>query len=92
MPCTSRFDAQGADWRDAVLPPDLPVVAVEAGHPQGWHRYTGRGGAVIGIDRFGESAPGPALMQHFGFTADAVAAAVRRCLGDAAAAAPATLH
>ena len=77
MPCTQRFDAQGADWRDAVLPPDLPTVAVEAGHPDGWRRYTGRSGAVVGIARFGESAPGPALMKHFGFTADAVMAAVR---------------
>ncbi len=78
MPCTQRFDAQPADWRDAVLPPSLPTVAVEAGHPDGWRRYTGRSGAVVGIARFGESAPGPALMQHFGFTADAVMAAVRQ--------------
>jgi transketolase len=77
MPCTQRFDAQGEDWRDEVLPPALPVVAVEAGHPDGWRRYTGRSGAVIGIARFGESAPGGTLMTHFGFTADAVMAAVR---------------
>ena len=77
MPCTRRFDAQADDWRAAVLPPALPTVAVEAGHPDGWRRYTGRSGAVIGIASFGESAPGPALMQHFGFTADAVMAAVR---------------
>ena len=87
MPCTQRFDAQPEDWRDAVLPPHLPTVAVEAGHPDGWRRYTGRSGAVIGIARFGESAPGPALMKHFGFTADAVMAAVRDRV--AAAAAPA---
>jgi len=67
-------------------------VAVEAGHPHGWHRYTGRDGAVIGLDRFGESAPGPQLMQHFGFTAGAVVAAVQRCLGEAAGSAPARLH
>ena len=80
MPCTQRFDVQPADWRATVLPPHLPTVAVEAGHPDGWHRYTGRSGAVVGIARFGESAPGPALMQHFGFTVDAVMAAVRGCL------------
>ncbi len=91
MPCTSRFDAQPEDWRDAVLPPRLPTVAVEAGHPDGWRRYTGRSGAVVGIRRFGESAPGPALMQHFGFTADAVMAVVRRCL-DTGAAPAATRH
>jgi len=78
MPCTSVFDAQGEGWRDNVLPPPLPVVAVEAGHPDGWRRYTGRAGAVIGLQRFGESAPGGALMKHFGFTADAVMAAVRQ--------------
>ncbi len=78
MPCTQRFDVQGPAWCDAVLPSALPVVAVEAGQPDGWWRYTGRGGAVIGIRRFGESAPGAALMKHFGFTADAVMAAVRQ--------------
>ncbi len=78
MPCTSVFDAQGDGWCDTVLPPSLPVVAVEAGHPDGWRRYTGRAGAVIGIKRFGESAPGPELMRHFGFTAEAVMAAVRQ--------------
>jgi len=85
MPCTRRFDAQPASWRDAVLPPGLPTVAVEAGHPDGWRRYTGRSGAVVGINRFGESAPGPALMQHFGFTPDAVVAAVRSRVALAAA-------
>jgi len=78
MPCTQRFDAQGDGWLDLVLPPGLPVVAVEAGHPDGWRRYTGRSGAVIGISRFGESAPGALLMKHFGFTAEAVMAAVRK--------------
>jgi transketolase len=78
MPCTQRFDAQGPAWHDRVLPPTLPVVVVEAGHPDGWRRYAGRSGAVIGINRFGESAPGGVLMQHFGFTADAVIAAVKR--------------
>ena len=84
MPCTQVFDAQGEGWRDLVLPPTLPVVAVEAGHPDGWRRYTGRAGAVIGIARFGESAPGGQLMQHFGFTADAVMAAVRQRVAAAA--------
>ena len=87
MPCTRRFDAQDDAWRTAVLPPALPVVAIEAGHPDGWRCYTGRSGAVIGIQRFGESAPGGELMQHFGFTADAVMAAVRQRVATPAAAA-----
>ncbi|MEK8048850.1 transketolase [Ideonella sp. DXS22W] len=78
MPCTQRFDAQGEGWCDTVLPPTLPVVAVEAGHPDGWRRYTGRAGAVLGIASFGASAPGPQLMAHFGFTAERVMAAVRQ--------------
>ena len=61
-----------------MLPPTLPVVAVEAGHPDGWRRYTGRAGAVVGIASFGASAPGPQLMAHFGFTAERVMAAVRQ--------------
>jgi transketolase len=78
MPCTQRFDAQGDAWCDQVLPPGLPVIAVEAGHPDGWRRYTGRSGAVIGIAHFGESAPGPQLMAQFGFTAERVMDEVRR--------------
>ncbi|MDT7836412.1 transketolase [Aquabacterium sp. OR-4] len=84
MPCTQRFDAQGDGWCDTVLPPTLPVVAVEAGHPDGWRRYTGRAGAVIGIERFGASAPGPQLMAHFGFTVERVMAAVRQRVAVAA--------
>jgi transketolase len=77
MPCVEIFEEQDARWRNAVLPPDLPVVAVEAGATRGWWRYVGRGGAVIGIDRFGESAPAPDLFAHFGFTPRRITDAVR---------------
>jgi transketolase len=77
MPCVEIFEEQDAGWRNAVLPPDLPVVAVEAGATRGWWRYVGRGGAVIGIDRFGESAPAPDLFAHFGFTPRRITDAVR---------------
>ncbi len=77
MPCTSRFDRQDAAYRDRVLPPALPAVAIEAGVPDGWWRYVGRDGRVIGIGRFGESAPAPALYDFFGITAAAVGEAVR---------------
>jgi transketolase len=83
MPCVEAFERQPPEWRQSVLPTDLPVVAVEAGATRGWWRYAGRGGAVIGIDRFGESAPEKDLLAHFGFApervADAVRAAVGRC-------------
>jgi transketolase len=83
MPCVEAFERQPAEWQASVLPANLPVVAVEAGATRGWWRYAGRSGAVIGIDRFGESAPEKDLFPLFGFTpervADAVRAAVDRC-------------
>jgi transketolase len=78
MPSTSVFDRQEAAYRDTVLPPGVPRVAVEAGVSDYWRKYVGLEGAVIGIDRYGESAPGPELFQYFGFTVDKVAAAVKR--------------
>ncbi|MBK1713742.1 transketolase [Rubrivivax gelatinosus] len=81
MPSTSVFDRQDAAYIDAVLPPDLPAVAVEAAHPDFWRKYVGRRGAVVGIASFGESAPAPVLYQHFGITAERVAEAVRGLLG-----------
>jgi len=80
MPSTSVFDRQSRHWRDSVLPPNLPAVAVEAAHPDLWRKYVGRDGAVIGIASFGESAPAPALYQHFGITAERVATAAKRLL------------
>jgi len=81
MPCTSLFDAQDAAYRAAVLPPGIPRVAIEAGVTDGWRKYTGaidsRAGAVVGIDRFGESAPAGALFKFFGFTVENVVSAVK---------------
>ena len=84
MPCTSVFDRQDAAYRERVLPRGVPRVAVEAGVTDYWRKYVGAidsaHGAVVGIDRFGESAPGPELFKHFGFTVENVVAAVRRVL------------
>ncbi len=80
MPSTSVFDRQDDAYRDSVLPRGLPRVAVEAGVPDFWRKYVGLDGAVVGIERFGESAPGGVLYEHFGITADAVVAAVERTL------------
>jgi transketolase len=80
MPCTARFDAQEKSYRDAVLPPGVPRVAVEAGVTDGWRKYVGLDGAVVGIDTFGESAPAGELFKHFGFTAENVAQTVKRVL------------
>ena len=80
MPSTTVFDRQDADYRDSVLPPLLPAVAVEAGAPDLWHKYVGRSGAIVGIDRFGESAPAGELFKLFGLTAERVAKTVRALL------------
>ena len=77
MPCTNVFDRQDAAYQDAVLPPHLPALAVEAAHPDFWRKYVGRTGAVVGIASFGESAPAKDLYAHFGITAQCVADAVR---------------
>jgi transketolase len=77
MPSTSVFDRQDAAYREAVLPRGVPRVAVEAGVSDYWRKYVGLEGAVIGIDRYGESAPGPELFKYFGFTVENVVAAVK---------------
>ena len=77
MPCTERFDAQGADYREDVLPDvsnrEILRVSVEAGTTFGWERYTGLHGLRIGIDRFGVSAPAKDAYDYFGLTSDKVA-------------------
>lgn len=73
MPSTQVFDRQSKDYRDAVLPREVRCkIAVEAGHPDYWRRYVGLEGAVVGIDRFGVSAPGSVAMHALGMTAQAV--------------------
>jgi transketolase len=81
MPCWEAFEEQDQSYRDSVLPPDLRArVAVEAASPFGWARYVGLDGAVVGIDRFGESAPYEAVYEQVGITAEAVADAARHVL------------
>ncbi len=81
MPCTSLFDAQDAAYRASVLPAGVSRVAVEAGVTDFWRKYVGaadsKTGAVVGIDRFGESAPASELFKYFGFTVDNVVATVK---------------
>jgi len=81
MPSTTVFDKQDKGYREQVLPRGVPRVAVEAGVSDSWRKYVGAAddakGAVVGLDRFGESAPAPALFKHFGFTPENVAQAVK---------------
>jgi len=72
MPCTSVFDAQPQPYRDSVLAPGVPRVAIEAGARASWWRYVSGDGAVIGLDTFGASAPAKTLFEHFGFTPENV--------------------
>lgn len=80
MPSTDAFDAQDAAYRESVLPKGVKRVAVEAGVTDGWYKYVGLDGKVVGIDRFGESAPAGALFKYFGFTGENVAKAVEEIL------------
>ncbi len=78
MPCTSIFDAQDKEWQEKILPPKITArVAVEAGVTSFWKQYVGLGGAVVGIDRFGESAPADELFKEFGLTPQHVVDAVK---------------
>jgi len=78
MPCTNLFDRQPQTYRDGVLPPAIRKrVAIEAGVTDFWRKYVGLDGHVVGIDRFGASAPAEALYKYFGFTVDAVVAAAK---------------
>jgi transketolase len=85
MPCTERFDRQDAAYRRDVLPAGVPRLAVEAGATDGWRKYVGAiddaHAGVVGIDRFGESAPAGVLFPAFGFTVEHVAAAIRAIVG-----------
>ena len=80
-PSLELFAQQDQKWRDAVLPPGIPRVAIEAGHPMSWYRWVGDRGTVIGIETFGASAPAPKLYAEYGLTAPAVVAAVKKLIG-----------
>jgi transketolase len=80
MPSTSVFDRQDAAYKNAVLPKGVKRVAVEAGVTDCWRKYVGLEGAVVGVDRFGESAPAGDLFKFFGFTVEGVVNAVKGVL------------
>jgi len=81
MPSWELFEAQSAEYRQEVLPPAVHArVSVEAGSPFGWERYVGPGGAILGVDRFGASAPGPEVMARYGFTVEHVVATAKTVL------------
>jgi len=82
MPSWELFEAQPRSYRDEVLPPGVTArVSVEAGASLGWERWVGTAGAIVGIDRFGASAPASVVMRELGFTPERVVAAARDVLG-----------
>ncbi|WP_428825841.1 transketolase [Azonexus sp. IMCC34842] len=80
MPCSNVFDRQSADYKTAVLGCCKKRIAIEAAHPDFWRKYVGLHGAVIGIDRFGESAPANQLFEMFGFTVGNVVSTAKALL------------
>mgnify|MGYP006280572791 FL=1 len=76
MPCTALFDEQDLAWKEHVLPRGIKRIAIEAGHPDFWRKYVGLEGDVIGINRFGESAPAPAVYDLLGITVERLIACV----------------
>jgi len=85
MPSHELFLAQDIDWQETVLPESIRArVAVEAGVAMPWHRFVGRHGRVVGLERYGQSAPAQQVFEEFGFTAERVASAVREAVADAA--------
>jgi transketolase len=82
MPSWELFEAQSQEYRDSVLPPSVHArLAVEAGVSQGWRKYVGDEGDVIGVDRFGASAQGKVLMHEYGFTVANVCEHALKLLG-----------
>lgn len=81
MPSWELFEEQDASYWQSVLPLGHKTLAIEAGVSQGWDRYTGESGAIISVDRFGVSAPGPQALAHAGFTVEHVVATAKSLLG-----------
>jgi transketolase len=80
MPSWELFEKQSADYRDSVLPANIPTLAIEAGATLGWYKWVGRTGDVIGLDHFGASAPGEIVMEKLGFNVDNVVDRARQLL------------
>ena len=80
MPSWEIFDEQSAGYKTSVLPANVPKLAVEAGSPLGWWKYVGTDGDVIGLDRYGASAPGPIVLEKLGFSGENVAARAKKLI------------
>lgn len=81
MPSFALFEEQEQEYKDSIFPHGVPKVAVEAGATMGWWKYVGRDGSIVGIDHFGGSAPGPEVLEHFGFTPENIVKAAQTAIG-----------
>jgi transketolase len=81
LPSHELFAQQPASYRESVLPPGVPRVAIEAAHPMSWYRWVGDNGVVLGIDRFGASAPYEKIYEELGLTVDKLVDAAERLVG-----------
>jgi transketolase len=81
MPSQEIFAKQDQAYRDSVLPKGVKRIAIEAAHPMSWYRWVGDDGVIIGIDRFGASAPAPIIFTHLGITADRVVETAKKLVG-----------
>src|SRR5690606_26250854 len=89
LPSWVLFERQGREYIDHVLPPSVTArVAIEAASPMGWHRWVGDGGDIVGISRFGASAPAKTVFQQLGFSVENVVARAKYVLGISPPAAP----
>jgi len=80
MPCLEFFAKQPQSYRDSVLPPGVPRLALEAAAPMSWYRWVGERGVIMGIERFGASAPYQRIYQELGLTVDRVVESARELL------------
>ena len=80
MPSWEIYDEQPDGYKQSVMPDGVPKLAVEAGSPLGWWKYVGKDGGVIGLDRYGASAPGPTVLEKLGFTGPSVAARAKELI------------
>jgi transketolase len=80
-PCLEWFDEQDQNYKDSVLPYDVPKVSVEVGIAQGWHKYIGDKGLAISLEHYGASADAKRLFKEFGFSAESIVASVKKLVG-----------
>jgi transketolase len=80
MPSFKIFEEQDEAYKASIFPESTPKIAVEAGSTMGWWKYVGHNGGIIGVDKFGASAPGPTVMQHYGVTVEATVALAKKLL------------